>query len=200
MENQVQQEAREEEKRNLALVEAALYVSGRPLDLKTIGYVIGTRSYRKVKALVRALTEKYAQLDGALEIIELQDERYVMQLKTDYLPKVKRLSIKPLLSQSALQTLAYVAYRQPVAQSHVALVRGGSVYGQIKELRKLGLISAEKLGKTQILKTTNVFSDYFNLSRNPRLMRRQLVAIFDDAGKNGEGEGESEVEDDSESQ
>jgi len=198
MENQAQQEAKEEEKRNIAIVEAALYVSGRPLDLKTIGYVLGTRSKRRAKALVKALAEKYVKLDGALEVLELQDERFVMQLKNDYLHNVKRLSIRPLLSQATLQTLAYVAYRQPVAQAHVALVRGGSVYGQVRELKKFGLISTEKLGKTQILRTTDTFSDYFNLSSNPRLMRRQLMAIFDEARKNGEDEGEAKV--DSESQ
>jgi segregation and condensation protein B len=194
MENQAQQEARDEEERKLALVEAALYVSGRPLDLKTIGYVLGTRSKRRVKVLVRALVEKYAKLDGALEILELQDERFVMQLRNDCLPSVKRLSIRPLLSQATLQTLAYIAYRQPVAQAHVALVRGGSVYGQVKELKKLGLISTEKLGKTQILKTTDVFSDYFNLSQNPRLMRRQLMVIFDEARENGAEVGEPGVD------
>ena len=183
MEDKLQQETSIEQKRNLAIVEAALYVSGRPLDLKTVGSVLGTRSYRKVKSLISDLAEKYSKLDGALEIIELQDERYVMQLRNDYLPEVKRLSMRPLVSRATLQTLAYVAYRQPVAQAHVALVRGGAIYSQIRELRKLGLVSAEKLGKTQILKTTDVFSDYFNLSRNPRLMRRQLVNIFDETGK-----------------
>jgi segregation and condensation protein B len=183
LEDKLQQETSIEQKRNLAIVEAALYVSGRPLDLKTVGSVLGTRSYRKVKSLISDLAEKYSKLDGALEIIELQDERYVMQLRNDYLPEVKRLSMRPLVSRATLQTLAYVAYRQPVAQAHVALVRGGAIYSQIRELRKLGLVSTEKLGKTQILKTTDVFSDYFNLSRNPRLMRRQLVNIFDETGK-----------------
>jgi len=185
-----------EQKRNLAIVEAALYVSGRPLDLKTVGSVLGTRSYRKVKSLISDLAEKYSKLDGALEIIELQDERYVMQLRNDYLQEVKRLSLRPLVSRATLQTLAYVAFRQPVAQAHVALVRGGAIYGQIRELRKLGLVSTEKLGKTQILKTTDVFSDYFNLSRNPRLMRRQLANIFEETGKNEEVEDASRTDED----
>jgi segregation and condensation protein B len=189
LEDKLQQGTSTEQKRNLAIVEAALYVSGRPLDLKTVGSVLGTRSYRKVKSLISDLAEKYSKLDGALEIIELQDDRYVMQLRNDYLPEVKRLSMRPLVSRATLQTLAYVAYRQPVAQAHVALVRGGAIYSQIRELRKLGLVSTEKLGKTQILKTTDVFSDYFNLSRNPRLMRRQLVNIFDETGKKEEVEG-----------
>jgi segregation and condensation protein B len=189
LEDKLQQGTSTEQKRNLAIVEAALYVSGRPLDLKTVGSVLGTRSYRRVKSLISDLAEKYSKLDGALEIIELQDDRYVMQLRNDYLPEVKRLSMRPLVSRATLQTLAYVAYRQPVAQAHVALVRGGAIYSQIRELRKLGLVSTEKLGKTQILKTTDVFSDYFNLSRNPRLMRRQLVNIFDETGKKEEVEG-----------
>lgn len=196
MKDKPQQGTSIEQKRNLAIVEAALYVSGRPLDLKTVGSVLGTRSYRKVKSLISDLAEKYSKLDGALEIIELQDERYVMQLRNDYLQEVKRLSLRPLVSRATLQTLAYVAFRQPVAQAHVALVRGGAIYGQIRELRKLGLVSTEKLGKTQILKTTDVFSDYFNLSRNPRLMRRQLANIFEETGKNEEVEDASRTDED----
>ncbi|MCJ7608632.1 SMC-Scp complex subunit ScpB [Candidatus Bathyarchaeota archaeon] len=196
MKDKPQQGTSIEQKRNLAIVEAALYVSGRPLDLKTVGSVLGTRSYRKVKSLISDLAEKYSKLDGALEIIELQDERYVMQLRNDYLQEVKRLSMRPLVSRATLQTLAYVAFRQPVAQAHVALVRGGAIYGQIRELRKLGLVSTEKLGKTQILKTTDVFSDYFNLSRNPRLMRRQLANIFEETGKNEEVKDASRTDED----
>ncbi|MEM2093739.1 MAG: SMC-Scp complex subunit ScpB [Candidatus Bathyarchaeia archaeon] len=172
-----------DEKTAMHLVEAALYVAGRPLDLKTIGSVVGTRSKAKAKALVRSLAEEYLRRNGALEILELEGERFVMQLKSSYVARVKRLSLKPLLSQAALRTLAYIAYRQPVAQAQVALVRGALVYNQIRELEKLGLITAEKLGKTQILRTTEVFADYFNLSRDPRLMRRQLKALFDENGK-----------------
>jgi segregation and condensation protein B len=175
-------EPRLEEKSAIHLVEAALYVAGRPLDLKTIGSIVGSRSKNRVRALIRTLTEEYLRRDGVLEILELEDERFVMQLKATYVTKVKRLSLKPLLSQAALKTLAYIAYRQPVAQAHVALVRGALVYNQIRELEKLGLVSAEKLGKTQILRTTDVFSDYFNLSREPRLMRRQLRGLFEENG------------------
>lgn len=179
---QTQEPEPRQEKSALQLVEAALYVAGRPLDLKTIGSIVGTRSKSRVRTLVRTLAEEYLRRDGALEILELEDERFVMQLKASYVIKVKRLSLKPLLAQAALKTLAYIAYRQPVAQAHVALVRGALVYNQIRELEKFGLVSAEKLGKTQILRTTDVFSDYFNLSREPRLMRRQLRALFEDNG------------------
>jgi len=170
-------------KEEIALLEAALYVSGRPLDLGTLGSIIKTRSKKKVQALSRTLAQKYLDLKGALELIELDDGRFVLQLKPRYAPFVRRLAIRPLLSQSPLKTLAYIAYRQPVAQAHLAALRGSQVYTQIKELKDLGLITVEKLGKTKILKTTDVFADYFNLSHDTRLMKRQLKTIFDTENK-----------------
>jgi len=173
----------EEREEAIALLEAALYVAGRPLDLKTLGSIIKSRSKKKIQALSRTLAQKYLDLKGALELIELDDGRFVLQLKPKYAPHVKRLSIRPLLSQSSLKTLAYIAYVQPVAQSHIAALRGSHVYKQIKELKKLGLIRAEKLGKTRIIRTTDVFADYFNLNHDMRLMKRQLKTLFETENK-----------------
>lgn len=163
----------------LALLEAALYVAGRPLELKTLGSIIGVRSKKRIQALSRQLAQRYLDRKGALELIELDDGRFVLQLKPKYVPRVRRLSIRPLLSASPLKTLAYIAYRQPITQAHVVAVRGSEVYVHIKELQNLGLIAAEKLGKTKVLRTTDVFADYFNLDHNPRLMKHQLKALFD---------------------
>jgi segregation and condensation protein B len=173
------EEKPEDTEETLALLEAALYVAGRPLELKTLGSVIAVRSKKRVQALSRQLAQRYLDRKGALELIELDDGRFVLQLKPEYSPHVRRLSIRPLLSQSPLRTLAYIAYRQPVTQAHVAAVRGSEVYVHIKELRGLGLIVAEKLGKTKVLRTTEIFADYFNLDHNPRLMKHQLKALFD---------------------
>jgi len=169
----------------VALLEAALYVAGRPLDLKTLGSVIKTRSKRKVQALSRTLAQRYLDRKGVLEVIELDDGRFVLQLKPNYVPRVRQLSMRPLLSQSPLKTLAFIAYRQPTTQAHIAAVRGSQVYAHIKELRNLGLISVEKLGKTNILRTTKIFADYFNLSHDTRLMKRQLKSLFDAVDKLG---------------
>lgn len=173
----------EEREEKLALMEAALYVAGRPLDLKTLSSILKTRSKRTVQALTRELMRRYLERKGALELIELDDGRFILQLKPHYVQRVRRLAIQPLLSPSPLKTLSYIAYRQPVTQAHVAVVRGSHVYTQIKRLENLGLITAEKLGKTKILRTTEVFADYFNLSRDTRLMKRQLKALFNSVDK-----------------
>jgi len=173
-----EQPEQEELRHNSALLEAALYVAGRPLDLKTLGSVIGTRSKRKIRRLARILMEKYRNQETALEVLELEDKRFVLQLKTEYTSKVQRLAIRPLLSKGPLKTLSYVAYRQPVLQPQVIDVRGSHAYGHLKQLEDMGLITRERAGRTRLLRTTEFFADYFGLSHDTGTMKRQLKNIF----------------------
>jgi len=183
------QKSRDEKaKEELAMLEAALYVAGRPLDLKTLGIVIGTRSKRKVQHLARMLMEEYRHRNTALEVLELEDHRFVLQLKTDYSSRARRLAIRPLLSDGPLKTLSYIAYRQPVTQKQVIDVRGRHVYSHIRQLIDTNLVHAEKNGKTGVLRTTDYFADYFGLSHDPQKMKRQLKRIFDDVAKRSKEE------------
>jgi len=169
----------EKAKKRMALIEAALYVSGRPLNLKTLCSILKTRSKKVVQQLARKLVEEYASRDTALEILELKDERFVLQLKAEYTPQVRRLAVKPLLSIGPLKTLSYIAYRQPVPQKRVIEVRGSHAYKHIHQLEELGLVKTERTGRTKILRTTEYFSDYFGLSHDTRLMKKQLKGMFE---------------------
>ncbi|UCG36264.1 MAG: SMC-Scp complex subunit ScpB [Candidatus Bathyarchaeota archaeon] len=162
----------------LALIEAALYVAGKPLDLKTLASIIRTRSKRLVLQLARTLKQEYEDRSTSLQILELQDERFVMQLKADFSPKVQRLATRPLLTTGPLKTLSYIAYRQPVPQKQVLAVRGNHIYNHLKQLEQLGLISREPQGRTRIIRTTRFFADYFGLSHDSRVMKRQLKKKF----------------------
>ncbi|MGQ9565147.1 MAG: SMC-Scp complex subunit ScpB [Candidatus Bathyarchaeales archaeon] len=168
----------EKQKRDLALLEAALYVAGRPLDLKTLCSVLKTRSEEKVKRLAKILADEYKARNTALEVLELADKRFVLQLKPDFTPQVRRLAIRPLLSTGPLKTLAYIAFRQPVPQVRVIQVRGTHAYGHIKQLEELGLIARERVRRGMVIRTTEVFADYFGLSHDVRLMKRQLGEVF----------------------
>jgi segregation and condensation protein B len=171
----------EERMRNqISLIEAALYVTGKPLDLGVLGSILNLRSEEKIRKLAAALREKYAQHSGALEVLELSDGRYVMQLKPEYSKNVKRLATRQLLTPGPLKTLSYIALRQPVPQSHVVKVRGNLAYGHVKQLRDMGLISEEKLGRSKLLRTTPSFCDYFNLSQDSRLMKKQIQKMIED--------------------
>jgi len=181
-----EQEKSEVEKinRQLALIEAALYVAGRPLDLKTLCRIVGSRSKRKVRELARMLVKEYERRNTSLEILELEDQRFVLQLKTDYASKVRRLAVKPLLTDGPLRTLAYIAYKQPVSQKQVIAARGTHAYKHIRQLVEMGLVERERRGRNKILRATEYFADYFGLSHNPATMRRQLIRILnEEAGK-----------------
>jgi segregation and condensation protein B len=167
-------------RRQLALLEAGLYVAGRPLDLKTLGSVIRTRSKRQVRKLAKALVENYINRDTALEVLELEGDRFVMQLKAEYTDRVRRLATRPLLSAGPLKTLSYIAFRQPIPQTQVIDVRGHHAYGHLKQLEEMELIVREGVGKKKFIKTTEFFADFFGLSHDPRSIKRQLKTVFKD--------------------
>jgi len=170
-------------KKELAMLEAALYVAGRPLNLKTLGYLIGTRSKKRVNGLTSMLVEEYRSRDTALEVLELEDHRFVLQLKTEYSSKVRRLAARPLLTDGPLRTLAYIAYRQPVVQKQVIDARGSHAYRHVKQLVDMGLVDCEKRGRNKVLRASEYFADYFGLSHNLKAMKRQLRRILDDVTK-----------------
>jgi segregation and condensation protein B len=170
----------------LALLEAALYVAGRPLDINELCQVIGSRSKKKVQKYADTLVQEYASRNTALEILALKDERYVLQVKAEFTPLIKKLVNRPLLSSGPLKTLSYIAYRQPVSQKRVIDVRGQHAYGHVKLLKDMGLITAERSGRTMALRTTDYFADYFGLTHDTSAMKRDLKKIFGEALKDDE--------------
>lgn len=178
--------ADEKFKHDLAVLEATLYIAGRPLDLKTLGSVLKTRSKRRVQKLARALIKEYMKRNTALEILELEDGRFVMQLKAEYTPMVRKISTRPLLPAGPLKTLSYIAYRQPVLQKQVVEVRGSHAYKHIKQLIDAGLITKERAGRNLVLKTTPYFADYFGLRHDIKTMKKQLKGLFETFGSKGQ--------------
>jgi segregation and condensation protein B len=173
----------EKKQRRLRLLEAALYVAGRPLNLNELCSVLNTRSKNKTKKYTKMLMQDYSARNSALEILELKDERYVLQLKADFTPLVKKLVNRPLLSSGPLKTLSYIAYRQPISQKRVIQVRGQHAYGHVKLLRDMGLVAAERSGRSMTLRTTDYFADYFALTHDTATMKRELKRIFGGALK-----------------
>src|SRR5437667_137987 len=161
------------------LCEAALYVSGRPLDFKTIGVVIGARSEEKIRSIARAIAERYAKLDSPVQVLELPDGRFVMQLRPEFAKHVRKLSNRPLLTPGPLRTLSFIALRQQIPQSHVVRVRGKLAYHHVKLLKEMDLISYDKIGRSRLLRTTTTFADYFNLNHDPALMKKELKNVLE---------------------
>lgn len=164
--------------KEISKIEAALYVSGRPLGIDELMKASGIRSRAKVLKLARRLVNEYRDRDGAIEVVELRGERFAMQLKRGYSRIAKLFGGKPLLTRAVLKTLSQIAFYQPISASELARVRGSHVYSHIKILKRLGLI--ERVGEGRgVYITTKHFSEQFGLSEDPKELKRQLSRIKD---------------------
>jgi segregation and condensation protein B len=160
--------------RDEEIVEAALFVAGKPVSEKKLKEIVG--SLTRVRRAVENLTHEYQQRNSAMEIVEL-DKKYVMQLKPEYSERVKTVAPKEL-SSPILRTLAMIAYHQPVTQSKLVRIRGNSIYDHLSELKEKNLITAQAHGRTFILTTGPAFPDYFNLKTNDQEeIKRKIIEL-----------------------
>ncbi len=155
-----------------AVVEAALFAAGRPLSIGEIAELTDLPA-RTVRALAEGLVREYSERGGGIEVREFED-RFVMQVRSSVADRVSKVGPREL-EAPLLRTLAIIAYNQPIAQSELARLRGNKSYGHVKELEDLGLIQAEKEGRTKIITTTKNFAEYFGLDfDDPDFVKRVL--------------------------
>jgi segregation and condensation protein B len=158
----------------IAKVEAALYAAGRPLDAGEIAKVAGTTSERKAAAIGREIARVVNSAMQAVEVVEYPGPRFAMQLRAQYTHVARRFATRPLLSRAALRTLSFIAYFQPLSAGELVLRRSSTAYQHLKELEEVGFVVSERQGRSRIYRTTGRFSEYFGLSREVALMKRQL--------------------------
>jgi segregation and condensation protein B len=154
------------------LVEAILFASDRPLELREIQRVLRSRSPNKVLAVIEELKKDYS--GRAIEVVELDGKRYFMRLKPELNKAVKRFAKRQVLTPGVLKTLATIAYHQPVSRSNIVAVRGKDAYRQIKLLLDRGLITFEKAGRNKIIRTTQLFADLFGVENTPQAIRAAM--------------------------
>lgn len=154
-------------------LEAALYVAGRPISIEELAAVVG-KAESSTKRVLEEIGHMYNKRKGALEVVELPRERWVMQLRPELTPHVAKLIPGGLLSFATLQTLVYVALKQPILQSELVAERGTHCYDHIKDLIEKKFIEAIPEGRSKLLKTTTLFSDYFGLDHDRIKMKAQL--------------------------
>lgn len=148
----------------VARIEAALYSAGRPLTLDELVKASGTNSKEKTRRIVNDLAKKVKSTFRAIEIAQLEDGNYVLQLRPEYTPLVRKFAQHPLLPSGALKTLSYVAYEQPVTSKRLVQIRGSQVYSHIKVLEQLQFVEHENLGRLKVYRTTTKFQNYFGIT------------------------------------
>lgn len=159
--------------KNQQIIEAALYLAGRPVQVTELAQVTGL-DQSEIGSIIRDLQEKYRQHFSCFEIVELPGKKFVFQIRAEIGESVKEITLQPILTLAELRTLAMIAYQQPILQSTVASVRGQLTYNHVKNLIRNGFVKAIRVKQTLELRTTPMFSDYFGLSQDQGVLKRQL--------------------------
>jgi segregation and condensation protein B len=145
-----------------ALVEAALFVSDKPLTIEKIAAMLKMDPDETKAYLIRLQTD-YRIEDRGFELVETP-EGYELRVKPAYRDRVARLAPFADLSEGMMRTLAIIAAKQPVKQSLIVKYQGNKSYGYIASLEAKGLIKCEKYSRTKICTTTPEFEKYFGTS------------------------------------
>lgn len=156
-----------------ALVEAALFVAGRPLSVKELSKALGIKSVDYLEKLIELVAAEYAERKSAIEIVRVLGDKYVLQLKQEYSQRVMHLMPRPDLRTGELKTLALIAYLQPVEQSKIIKLRGSQAYEHVKHLLEMGLIYAEPYDRTKILGTTPKFAELYGFPENDPILIKE---------------------------
>ncbi|MFA6268486.1 MAG: SMC-Scp complex subunit ScpB [archaeon] len=142
------------------IIEAALFMSPKPLSLEELNNIAQTQSRLETKAMITELIGFYNSRKSALEIVELP-VGYQMRVKEEYEDHVQQFAQNSMFSRGIMKTLAFIAYKQPVNQSLVVKYRNNKAYDHLKLLLDEGFIRKEPKGRTFTLSTTTKFIEYF---------------------------------------
>jgi segregation and condensation protein B len=167
-----------------AVVEALLFASQKPLSLKEIASTLtsaaayfeegpeaalGSVNEAEITESVRTLQNEYSELGRAFHLVE-QVSGWVLVSRIEYQVWVRQLfpEMRPTrLSAPALETLAIIAYRQPITKADVEAIRGVTVDGVMQKLLDAGLVKitgrAEIPGRPLLYVTTQHFMEHFGL-------------------------------------
>jgi segregation and condensation protein B len=152
------------------VIEAVLFASDSPLAASKMVSLLGVGTAREVKDYIESLNRRYEK-EGASFRIEQIAGGYQMLTLPAYNTWIRRLKQNrqdSKLSPASLETLALVAYKQPVVRADIEAVRGVSCGELLNRLRELGLIKivgrAEDVGRPMLYGTTKRFLEVFALS------------------------------------
>jgi len=150
---------------NLKMLEAVFFVSGRFLNIPDLISFTDLNPIALKEGLDK-LKEKYDKDESALELIE-KNGLWKMDVRQEYSDVVNKFATgNSEFTKAEQETLAIIAFKQPIKQSVIIKIRGNKAYDHVKKFCDLSLIKKKKVGHTNELSLSDDFYDYFNISEN----------------------------------
>ena len=152
------------------VIEAVLFAGDEPLSDKRLVEIAEAGSVKQVRQCIRNLNKKYKQGGFSFRIEKIAGGYQMMTLPAfnPWLAKLIKVRTDNKLTPAALETLAVIAYKQPIIRADVEAVRGVASGEVIRNLMYKGLVKivgrAEILGRPMLYGTTKKFLDIFGLA------------------------------------
>jgi len=152
-----------------SIAEAVLFASDESLSAARLADIVGT-SIKQIRWQVKKLNDKYQANNNAFRIEEIAGGFQMLTLSSynPWLKKLLRVRSDSKLSPAAMETLAIIAYKQPVIRADIEAIRGVAVGEVVRNLMYKGLVKivgrAEVLGRPMLYGTTKKFLEVFGLN------------------------------------
>lgn len=192
MENNPAQQENQEKQENLQdmltgddykkIIENLLFITDRPLTLAKLSQVAQVNDIALTGELVRLLQQEYAQTNRAIAIVEIGGG-FQMSTKPEYGRWVRQLfneKSSTKLSNAALETLAIIAYKQPITRAEIESIRGVDIVAPLEKIMERGLVrivgKKDVPGKPLVYGTTEEFLRLFGLNSLSQLPELKTFA------------------------
>lgn len=151
------------------IVEALLFAVHEPISLRKISEAIEGTDTKQIKEIIQQLREEYDGHGRAFQIEEIANGFQLLSRPEyhEWISKVRKKTGEVKLSQAAIETLAIIAYKQPIIRADIEAIRGVQSGQMIRTLIEKGLVKItgrdEALGRPLLYGTTKMFLEHFGL-------------------------------------
>jgi len=153
-------------------LEALLFSSGRKMSIEELSRLSNAKTDDIKNALVELKTE-YDDKNSSMMLVN-EGDSWKITIREQFLPLVRNIVTETELSKTIMETLAVIAFKYPIKQSELIKIRTNKAYDHLKELEQMGYITRQKHGRTNLLKLTQKFFEYFDLPQE------KLKEVFKD--------------------
>lgn len=143
-------------------IEAILFSCGREIEVSEIAKLTGIGSEGTVQEILEKIREDYDKRESPMMLVP-GDSAWKMTVREKYLKVVRKITPYMEFPKTIMETLAVIAWKQPIMQSDVIRIRTNKAYEHIGELEKMGFLSKEKHGRSFLIRLSQKFYDYFDL-------------------------------------
>lgn len=144
------------------IIEAALFMSSRPLSVEDLSRLLGISALGYVEKEVKQLKKEYDNNGSSIQIVSEMGQ-YIMRLRPEYSNTVRDFAQEGEISKHALKVLAYIHKREGILKSKLVKGLGTNVYASVKELIENEFVEQKPAGRSSTLHTTKKFKQYFEV-------------------------------------